>query len=104
MEMNCVVVYGRISYKTGPGRWVILVKYVSIEGKKNTCSVQGKGTLGQTSFRPYKKYKDSIIKRLHAPTKANSCTKYEQDLWNIVGYGVVTNHDSKHQLVSIRKI
>ena len=34
---------------------------------------------------------DPIITRVHAPTKANSCTDYEQDAWNIAGYRAVTN-------------
>ena len=42
--------------------------------------------------------------RIRAPTKANGCTKYEEDLWNIVGYRAVMNQNLKHQLVCIRKI
>ena len=34
---------------------------------------------------------NKIINRVHAPTKVNGCTKYEQDPLNIVGCRVVSN-------------
>ena len=63
-------------------------------------TIQGMGTLDRPNLRSklyiqWSKHKFSIINKVHAPTKANNCTKYEQDPWNIVGYWVVMNQNSK---------
>ena len=47
------------------------------------------------------KHRDHIINRVHAPTKVNGFTKYEQNPLNIVGCRVVTRAGPKHQSVSV---
>ena len=39
---------------------------------------------------PKNKHRNPIINKVHAPTKVNSCTKYEQNPLNNVGCRVVT--------------
>ena len=44
----------------------------------------------------WNKYKDPVMYKDCAPTMANSCTKYVQDPWNIVGYRTVIIQNWKH--------
>ena len=63
-------------------------------------TLQSIGTLGRPSSKSklytlWNKHRDPIINRVHALTNANSCTKYEQDPWKIVG-----NRDNEPELKS----